>query len=163
MRIQWTNLSLERTTNTNNPTLLLPLCILHGLLNNITHKRSAQQNRRLVQIVMLITQRPHSSSFEDQTRVVRDILANPAACEGSQEVAVGDDQHVEGLVHAAFGLADGVLVEALADVGDDGVAAGGDVGGGSGRERVSLWWLSSAVARFLYSGVWVSDGKKKGT
>jgi hypothetical protein len=80
---------------------------------------------------MLITQRPHSSSFEDQARVVRDILANPAARERSQEVAVGDDQHVEGLVHATLGLANGVLVEALADVGDDGVAAGGDVGGGS--------------------------------
>jgi hypothetical protein len=131
-RIQWTNPSLERTTNTNKqPTLLLPLRILHSLLNNITHKRSAQQNRRLIQIVMLITQRPHSSSFEDQARVVRDILANPAARERSQEVAVGDDQHVERLVHATLGLANGVLVEALADVGDDGVAAGGDVGGGS--------------------------------
>jgi len=80
---------------------------------------------------MLVAQRPHASGFQDQTRVVRDVLANPTARERPQEVAVGHDQHVKGLGHAALGLADGVLVEALADVGDDGVAAGGDVGGGS--------------------------------
>jgi hypothetical protein len=83
---------------------------------------------------MLIAQRPHSSSFEDQTGVIRDILANPAARESSQKVAVGYDQHIEWLVHAAFGLANGVFVEALANVGDDGVAAGGYVGGGSKKK-----------------------------
>ena len=164
MRIQWTNLSLERTTNTNKqPTLLLPLRILHSLLNNITHKRSAQQNRRLVQVVMLITQRPHSSSFEDQARVVRDILANPAARERSQEVAVGDDQHVERLVHATLGLANGVLVEALADVGDDGVAAGGDVGGGSVGQPLVFDGFLLLLPFFWHSGVWVLDGEKEGT
>jgi hypothetical protein len=86
---------------------------------------------------MLITQRPHSSGFEYQTRVICDVLPNPAARKRSQEVAVRYNQHVKGLVHAAFGLADGMFVEALADVGDDGVAAGGDVGWGSrGMELV---------------------------
>lgn len=126
--------------NGNRRSTLLPLRVLHSLLDNITHERSAQQNRWLVQIVMLIAQRPYASGFQDQTRIIRNVLVDPPAGESSQEVAVGDDQHVEGLVHAALGLADGVLVEALADVGDDGVAAGGDVGGGSGGgER----WLAS--------------------
>ena len=106
----------------------LSLCILH----NITHKRASQQNRRFIQIVMLVAQCSHSTSFKDQRRVVCDIRADPATCECSQEVTVGDNKYVEGFGHAALGLSDRVGVEALADVGDDGVAASGDVGGGSG-------------------------------
>jgi hypothetical protein len=131
-------ISSEQQSSTIKSTyLLLPLRVFDSLLNNITHERATQQDRRLVQIMMLIAQRSHSSSFQDQTRVIRDVLANPAARERSQEVTVGYDQHVEGLVHAAFRLADGVLVEALAYVVDNGVAASGDVGGGSGRLGVS--------------------------
>lgn len=107
---------------------LLPLRrIPHSLLNNVTHERPSQQNRRLVQTMMLIAQRPHPASFQDQTRVIRDVLPDPAGGEGPQDVAVGYYQDVEGLTHTAFGFADGVRVEAGADVGDDGVAAAGYV------------------------------------
>ena len=53
------------------------------ILNNVTHERSTQQNRRLVQIVVLVAQRSHTTGFKNQTRVVRNVLANPTSREGS--------------------------------------------------------------------------------
>jgi len=75
----------------NRKSTLLPSRIFHSFLNNITHERSTQQNSRLVQVMMLIAQRPHASGLEDQTRVIGDVLANPAARESPQEVTVGYD------------------------------------------------------------------------
>lgn len=130
---------LNKSSLPTNLNRRLPLRVLH----HVTHERASQQNRRLIQTVMLVAKRAHSAGLKDQTRVVCDVLVDPAACESSQEVAVGYDQHVEGLGHAAFGLSDGVGVEALADVGDDGVTAGGDVGGGSGG--VLVGWSSNRI------------------
>jgi hypothetical protein len=95
--------------------------------------------------VVLVAQRSHTTSFEDQTRVVRDVLADPAAGKGSQEVPVCDYQHIEGLRYAAFGFTDCVGVEAAADVGDDGVATGGDVGGRSGGWMLVVCYTSGTV------------------
>lgn len=121
-------ISLSPSDPPSNLHRRLPLRIFH----HITHERASQQDCRLLQTVMLVAQRSHSASFKNQARIVRNVLANPATGECSQEVAVSNDQDVEGLGDAAFGLSDRVGVEALADVGDDGVTAGGDVGGGSG-------------------------------
>lgn len=82
---------------------------------------------------MLVAQRPHTSCLEDQTRIVRDVGADPARRESAQEVSVRYDEHVEGRAHAAFRLPDGGRVVGFADGGDQGVAAGGYVGWGSGR------------------------------
>jgi hypothetical protein len=49
------------------------------ILNHITHECTTQQNRRLVQIVVLVAQRSHTTGLEDQTRVVRNVLADPKA------------------------------------------------------------------------------------
>jgi hypothetical protein len=63
------------------PSLNLRLTL--RIFHNITHERTAQQDRWLVQVVVFVAQRSYAAGFEDQTRVVRDVLANPAAGEGS--------------------------------------------------------------------------------
>ena len=108
------------------------------ILNNIAHESSTQQYRRLVQVVVLVAQRSHAASLEDQTWVVRNVLTDPTSCERSQEVSVCDYQHIKGLLYATLGLADRVSVETAADVGDDGVAARGDLGWGSGGWMLAL-------------------------
>lgn len=64
---------------------------------------------------------------------MRDVGADPARRESAQEVPVRHDEHVEGRAHAAFRLPDGGRMVGFADRGDQGVAAAGYVGWGSGR------------------------------
>lgn len=105
--------------------LLLP--ILSSLLNHITHKRATQQNRWLLQTVMLVAQRAHTSRLQDQAGVVRDVLADPSPSESAEDVAVRDNEHVVGLLDRPLRFADGGSVEARADIGDEGVKAACDV------------------------------------
>lgn len=100
-----------------------------------------------MQRVMLVAQRAHTTGLEDQTRVGRNVRADPAARQRTQDVAVGDDEHVVRLRHAAGRPADRRGVEALADLGDEGVEAGGDLFRGSVRD-----WSEIFLERSLDTG-----------
>lgn len=60
--------------------LFLTLTLL-DLLNHIAHKRASKQDRRLVQIMVLVAQRAYPARFEDQTRVIRDVPPYPSPCQ----------------------------------------------------------------------------------
>ncbi|PIB01522.1 hypothetical protein CB0940_02056 [Cercospora beticola] len=76
------------------PSSLSPNILLR-ILHNITHKRPTQQNRRLLQTLMLITQSPHTSSLQNQTRILRNIPPNPSSCQSPQNMSMSHDQYIK--------------------------------------------------------------------
>ena len=77
--------------------------------------------------MMLIAHGPHAARLQYQARIAGDILVDPPSCEGSENVAMSYDENIVRFSDRPFGLADGVRVEALAEVDDQGVEAVGDL------------------------------------
>lgn len=77
--------------------------------------------------MVLIAQCANTARFEDQARVVRDVLADPPSRQRSKNMSVGDYEDIVGLLDAAFGLANRVLVVAFPQVGDESIETFGDL------------------------------------
>ena len=104
--------------------------------------------------MMIVAQRSNTTSLEQQRWIGSDIVADPATRERTEDMAVGDDEHVVGLLDRALGSADGVGVEALADFGDEFVETVGDLLGGSIRltlSQPSLFFSSPKTPQIAYS------------
>jgi hypothetical protein len=91
--------NLPLYTHAFNLPLLLRLFLLFGLLlHNINHKCTTQQNRRLINAVVLITQRPNTASLQNQTRIIHKPLPNPPRRERPQDMPMRHNQHIARLL-----------------------------------------------------------------
>ena len=111
------SLSSSSSSSSNPPLRILP-----------NDKPTPQQNRRLVDLVMLITQRAHPARLHDEVALAQR-HADPADGKRPENVAVANDQHVA-VDAAARGPPDDGRVVLEPDLADEGVDAGDNVRGG---------------------------------
>lgn len=105
-----------------NMLICLLLLLLH-LLNHIAHESASKQYRRLIELVVLVTQCTYTAGLQDQTRVIRNVLVYPPAREGSQDVTMSDYQHVVWLLNRALGLTNCMCMKSFPDVRYESIAA----------------------------------------
>lgn len=70
----------------------LPLLLL--LLHDIDDEGTTEQNGRLINTMMLIAQHAHTASLENQTGIILQLLAYPAARQRTQNMAMRHNQHI---------------------------------------------------------------------
>src|SRR4051812_38038095 len=71
----------------------LSRCI-RGIFDHINHEAASEEDSRLIDIVMLVTQRPHATGLQQERRSILQRLLYPAHGECTENMPMGDDQYV---------------------------------------------------------------------
>ena len=67
---------------------------MNGKRGSLSTDDNKHHQLKVIEMLNLLAQSPHSACFEDQRRVLRDILAHPTSSESSQDMSVGNDKNI---------------------------------------------------------------------
>lgn len=85
----------------NYSLLILPR-LRNTLLRILHHKSTTQQNRRLVNTLVLITKRSHTAGLHEECGAFLEGFTYPAHGEGAEDVAVAYDHDVASAAGGSF-------------------------------------------------------------